>query len=504
MLKKHFLVKKIYIVLILFTFSGMISSCDTSDSTRFFQLSTNVNPPEGGTISPSGGEFDNGSLVEIEAQPSEGYLFVRWEGDLSGTENPVSFEINDDMDVTAMFEKRDYPLSIEIEGEGTVTEEVVAEKTTDYPFGTNVQLTANPSEGWKFSQWQGDLQGEENPATILIDQTKTVTAVFESDVSVEIDILAPTDSERFLTADEIQFGLEVIGDDVSEENILWSSDIDGELGSGTSLEVDGLSAGEHTITVSIFGNTEKIIVRVFADLWDLYRSEPAQEEIDRIMGDFNIEYIDGSEPDQKWADYGFDFNPGMGEPSKLVIIARLDVLRRQQFDEHPTFIGGHETVYDWLRSVVHTIRVDLGRCGGGTGGGGFITTNAGFAHWEPFFSNTCNESEDIDFAVYEGPLSFLVHEARHSEPGDPGHTVCENGIAGDEMLENGSGYAWAAKYHMWVYKHSLFDPPFVRENDPQGTHARASATLLLEDRICSEPTHSDPRVQAIIDELLGS
>jgi hypothetical protein len=50
--------------------------------------------------------------------------------------------------LTANFEKRKYPLTINIEGEGTISEEIVnTGKTTDYDSGTTVRLTANPSEG---------------------------------------------------------------------------------------------------------------------------------------------------------------------------------------------------------------------------------------------------------------------------------------------------------------------------------------------------------------------
>jgi len=47
-----------------------------------------------------------------------------------------------------------------------------------YDAGTVVTLTANPSSGWEFDHWSGDLSGTSNPATITMDKNKSVTANF--------------------------------------------------------------------------------------------------------------------------------------------------------------------------------------------------------------------------------------------------------------------------------------------------------------------------------------
>src|SRR5690625_8020061 len=87
--------------------------------------------------------------------------------------------MDSDKTITAQFIKREYPLTINVVGKGSVQEEVIQQKTTDYPHGTIVKLTAIPEEGWEFIQWEGDLQGDENPVQITINQSKEVTAVFE-------------------------------------------------------------------------------------------------------------------------------------------------------------------------------------------------------------------------------------------------------------------------------------------------------------------------------------
>ena len=126
-------------------------------------------------------DYNSGTIVELTAVPSGEWLFVEWKGDLTGSENPKQITIDKVKNVTAVFVKKQYPLSVEIEGEGTVAEKVIkAGAATDYNSGTVVELTATPSDEWLFVEWKGDLTGTDNPKEITIDKAKTVTAVFEA------------------------------------------------------------------------------------------------------------------------------------------------------------------------------------------------------------------------------------------------------------------------------------------------------------------------------------
>lgn len=58
---------------------------------------------------------------------------------------------------------------------GTVTKNP---NQTTYAFGSSVELTAVPDSGYAFANWSGDLTGNTNPATIVMDGDKTVTANF--------------------------------------------------------------------------------------------------------------------------------------------------------------------------------------------------------------------------------------------------------------------------------------------------------------------------------------
>lgn len=134
---------------------------------------------EGGSVSPSSGKFEDGETVTLLATPSAEYVFKNWSGGVSGTGNPTTTIMNSSKTVTAVFEKRDYSLSIEIEGEGTVQEELVANRAAgEYPSGSLVKLTAVPVDGWEFVEWSGGLSSVDNPVTISIDEPRNVKAKF--------------------------------------------------------------------------------------------------------------------------------------------------------------------------------------------------------------------------------------------------------------------------------------------------------------------------------------
>jgi len=167
------------IVLSLIVIASCSSSNAPTESTPVYQLTVSAEPAEGGTVSPSSGEHERGEKVEIIASPHEEWLFDSWQGDHTGNVNPDTVTMNSDKEITALFVLKDYSLSIEISGEGTVEERVVQGNGTGNEHVTIIELTARPAEGWRFSHWEGDIEGNENPVTIELDSEKSVIAVFE-------------------------------------------------------------------------------------------------------------------------------------------------------------------------------------------------------------------------------------------------------------------------------------------------------------------------------------
>ena len=138
-----------------------------------------VSSGDGGSVNTTGGSFTSGVTVALTATPNSEYLFVGWTGSNSKN-NPLTIIVNSDISVTANFEKRKYLLTIDVEGEGAVQEEIVSTgKSTEYDSGSIIRLTASPLIEWRFVGWSGDYEGEENSIDINLTKSKNITAIFE-------------------------------------------------------------------------------------------------------------------------------------------------------------------------------------------------------------------------------------------------------------------------------------------------------------------------------------
>lgn len=154
-----------------------ISGCGT-ETIPSYDLFVSAEPEEAGIVTPGGGEFKEGESVQLTATPNEGWIFTGWEGNLAGDNNPETLKIKSNAWVRAVFEKRTYSLTLTVEGNGTILEKVIQEKTVDHSHGTVVELQPAPETGWRFSHWGGTLSGNETPKQITVDQPVSVTATF--------------------------------------------------------------------------------------------------------------------------------------------------------------------------------------------------------------------------------------------------------------------------------------------------------------------------------------
>jgi len=153
-------------------------------------------------------EYASGTTVKLTAVADQGWAFTGWTGDIGEIEptlNPIELIITESKTVTATFEIKKYALTVNIEGEGEVTEEIVnTAKATDYDSGTTVKLTAVADQGWTFTGWTGDIGEIEptlNPIELIITNSKTVTATFENNVNGGTD--TTTDATTDATTDFI-------------------------------------------------------------------------------------------------------------------------------------------------------------------------------------------------------------------------------------------------------------------------------------------------------------
>ncbi|MEC8615614.1 MAG: VCBS repeat-containing protein [Bacteroidota bacterium] len=159
-------------------------SCGKNDSSfeikSLSKYTLTISSNDGGEVSSPGGSYNEGSSVTITAIPNSKYIFENWSN--GSTENPLTITINQNLSLTANFVKKKYPLTINIQGEGTVKEEIVSSaKSTDptkYNSGTTVRLTADPIGDWVFEEWTGSVSETTKEITITLDEPKTVNVRF--------------------------------------------------------------------------------------------------------------------------------------------------------------------------------------------------------------------------------------------------------------------------------------------------------------------------------------
>ena len=129
--------KLILLLLVLF-----VVSC-TSDPI-IYTLTTSTNPADGGSISPSTSDYESGEIVNIIASPNSKYVFDSWSG-ASGLSKNTTVTMSSDKVVVANFTKKKFSLTINVEGEGTVSEKIIKAGTaTDYTIDSVIELTAVP------------------------------------------------------------------------------------------------------------------------------------------------------------------------------------------------------------------------------------------------------------------------------------------------------------------------------------------------------------------------
>ncbi|WP_158591758.1 InlB B-repeat-containing protein [Oceanobacillus halophilus] len=131
------------------------------------------------TVSPNETTYTTGSEVTLEANPAAGWEFVRWDGDVTGTNNPLSITVENSMSVKAIFkETGHHELTLSISGGGNILRDSL---NSTYADNETITLVAQADAGWKFSGWRGSVSGSNSRINVLMDGDKDIQAVFVRD-----------------------------------------------------------------------------------------------------------------------------------------------------------------------------------------------------------------------------------------------------------------------------------------------------------------------------------
>jgi hypothetical protein len=131
--------------------------------------------PGGGsvTLSPPGGIYVSNSLVTVTATAANGWRFLQWLGDLSGTQASNSVTVDHNKSVQAVFGTT---LTTTAAGGGSV---VLNPSSSAYPYGASIQLSGIPDAGNYFGLWGNAASGNANPLQFQVtNASPTVSALF--------------------------------------------------------------------------------------------------------------------------------------------------------------------------------------------------------------------------------------------------------------------------------------------------------------------------------------
>ncbi|MEF8874844.1 MAG: hypothetical protein V5A88_09295, partial [Candidatus Thermoplasmatota archaeon] len=213
-----------------------------------------IDAEEGGTTDPGPGNYtyQGGTEVTVEAKPDEGWYFDGWAGDHESREKEITITMDGDKELTAHFEQvgeGERVMTIQVEGEGTTEPEP---GSYTYEEGKEVTVEALPGEGWRFSNWSGDVndtQREEVEITVVVDEDIEITAHFE-EVDIGVEIVSPEDGALF---GESQVLLEWEAHNADRHNLRVNEGGWIDVGEETTYQLEGLDDGSHTIELRASG-----------------------------------------------------------------------------------------------------------------------------------------------------------------------------------------------------------------------------------------------------------
>ena len=134
-----------------------------------------------GSIDPSGGTYDEDTIVNLTATPDAGYRVAAWSGtdDDASTDTANTVTMSSDRVVSVEFElipPTQYTLTATVSGgDGTIFPTVGT-----YAEGTVVELTAMPGEGYTVASWSGtdDDTSKATTNTVTMNSNKSVSVTF--------------------------------------------------------------------------------------------------------------------------------------------------------------------------------------------------------------------------------------------------------------------------------------------------------------------------------------
>ncbi|MBN1602697.1 MAG: tandem-95 repeat protein [Chitinispirillaceae bacterium] len=169
------------------------SGSEWSVATRFstiasFQL--NITPPTNGSIArdPDLASYDSATVVTLTAQAADGFGFVGWDGDLSGSINPATITMDAAKIVTATFTQTLHNLELVVDEGGGGTTYPAQGTTVEVAHGVTTTITAFEDESHAFNGWTV-LSGD----PVIANPLQSITSVIlTNDARIEANFTVKT------------------------------------------------------------------------------------------------------------------------------------------------------------------------------------------------------------------------------------------------------------------------------------------------------------------------
>ncbi len=137
-------------------------------------------------VDPPGPIYPYGSLVRLTAVPELGSYFSSW--GFGGVTNPVLLRIQNPLQVVSCsfdtLGPGEAALAVISSGKGRA---VISPDGNRFVTGANVQLTAIPEPGQRFTGWSGDALATNHNTSLVLDATKVIIANFTRSPRLFID-----------------------------------------------------------------------------------------------------------------------------------------------------------------------------------------------------------------------------------------------------------------------------------------------------------------------------
>jgi uncharacterized repeat protein (TIGR02543 family) len=167
------------------------------------------------TVDPapeSDGKYTSGTEVTLTARSDSGYDWKGWLGTSNDTSNPTRVTMSgNNKNVTVTFEPR-FSLIVSNQlvigpivsfTEGSVAVNPAPGDDGKYASGTRVTLTASPTPGYGWKNWDGTGSDTSNPATLTISSDKHVAVTFELRFLLTLNNLVVTGSSADYTGGSV-------------------------------------------------------------------------------------------------------------------------------------------------------------------------------------------------------------------------------------------------------------------------------------------------------------